>query len=95
MSFVQRELDRVSRALQGEEEGTARRDALYVAQQALAWALDPDRFRSPYDMITSAPVLPATGIPASSEDLICGAAKLLGLRIRVIDPEASRGESSL
>jgi hypothetical protein len=26
--------------------------ALYAAQQALSWALEPNGFRSPYDMIT-------------------------------------------
>ena len=38
-------------------------DPLYVAQQVLAWGSDPDGFRSPYDMITDAPLKDATRTP--------------------------------
>lgn len=47
MSFVQRELDRIGRALRGPLEGN-QYDRLYAAQQALSWATDPAMFRPPY-----------------------------------------------
>ena len=65
MRFLQRELDRIQRALRQPQIADRYRD-LYAAQQALAWALEPDAFRSPYDFAVSAPIEPATGIP---EDL--------------------------
>lgn len=53
MSFITRELDRISARLRepavlpdGEYE------RLYAIQQALSWALEPTGFRAPYDMIT-------------------------------------------
>ena len=42
-------------------------DPLYVAQQVLAWGSDPDGFRSPYDMITDAPLKDATRTPEAKE----------------------------
>jgi hypothetical protein len=57
MSFVQRELDRIQSALTNNPERYAE---LYAAQQALAWAQEPDGFASPTKMIM--------GIPANSED---------------------------
>ncbi len=46
MSFVQRELDRISKALR--EQPTAKNyDELYAAQQALSWALDPEGAKRP------------------------------------------------
>ena len=47
MSFIQRELDRIGRALRGPLEGDEY-DRLYAAQQALSWAADPVMFRAPY-----------------------------------------------
>lgn len=47
---------------------------LYAAQQALAWADNPDAARSPYDMIMLGPVgpleasIPPTDTPAGSGD---------------------------
>lgn len=49
MSFVQRELDRISAALGAPNQ--AEYDRLYAAQQALSWALEPTGFKSPYDEI--------------------------------------------
>lgn len=49
MSFIQREIDKINLALNSPAEN---RDALYAAQQALEWALEPDGIMSPFDMIT-------------------------------------------
>jgi hypothetical protein len=46
MSFVQRELDRISAALRENPQGNDY-DRLYAAQQALSWATDPVGFASP------------------------------------------------
>lgn len=66
MSFIQRELGRLQGALL-DPANAERYDRLYAAQQALAWAAEPEGFRSPHDMIMGAPVLPATGIREGSE----------------------------
>jgi len=50
MSFIQRELDRVSSALRSATPEIY--EKLYVAQQALSWATDPDMFKSPFNLIT-------------------------------------------
>ena len=49
MSFIQREIDRLRAALL--ESNPATYDSLYAAQQALAWASEPDGFKSPTDLI--------------------------------------------
>lgn len=49
MSFIQRELDKISLAL--GEPSDPHYIELYAAQQALAWALEPDGIRSPYKMV--------------------------------------------
>lgn len=46
MSFIQRELDRISDALRANPHGNDY-DRLYTAQQALAWAIDPEGYASP------------------------------------------------
>lgn len=46
MSFIQRELDRLSAALRADPQSNDY-DRLYAAQQALSWATDPDGFASP------------------------------------------------
>lgn len=51
MSFIQRELDKLSRALNDAPESDQRSE-LYAAQQALLWAKEPEGFQSPYNMIT-------------------------------------------
>lgn len=50
MSFIQRELDRISTALQSDPDDKDY-DRLYAAQQALAWALDPNGAKAPFAMI--------------------------------------------
>jgi len=57
MGMIQRELDKIRRALQSD---APRRSELYAAQQALEWALEPGGIKSPYLMIT--------GIPGGSGD---------------------------
>ena len=50
MSFVEREIYRIREALLADPEGANYR-CLYAAQQALAWSLDPNNFRSPFNHI--------------------------------------------
>ena len=50
MSFIQREISKISFALRHTHDGLCYRE-LYAAQQALEWALEPDGTRSPYRMI--------------------------------------------
>lgn len=59
MSFIKRELNRISGALR-DSRHEENRDALYAAQQALSWAQDPNSFRTPYGTIM--------GIREGSED---------------------------
>lgn len=48
--FIQRELDRIQRAI---FDNHPERDRLMVAQQALVWALDPNTcYASPFAMVT-------------------------------------------
>lgn len=46
MSFVQRELDKISAALRDPNAAEVH-DKLYAAQQALSWAVDPELFKAP------------------------------------------------
>lgn len=56
---IQDELKRVNQALrEGPDNGQM--EGLYVAQQALAWALEPRGYKSPYDLVM--------GTQANSED---------------------------
>lgn len=50
MGFLEREMDRIRAALleKPDEPGY---DLLYAAQQALAWATDPQNFKAPYDLL--------------------------------------------
>lgn len=50
MSFVQREIDRIRAVLVAEPDAKDR-DALYAAQQALVWALEPTGFMAPLKMM--------------------------------------------
>ena len=50
MSFIQRELDRIGEALRNNPDANDY-DQLYAAQQALAWATDPDGFAAPMKQI--------------------------------------------
>jgi hypothetical protein len=50
MSFIQRELDRISMALR-EPRFADRCDQLRAAQQALSWALEPEGFNSPFKSV--------------------------------------------
>lgn len=52
IGFIQRELERISLALNQDNIGTERQGRLYAVQQALSWAVDPDMFRSPYAWAT-------------------------------------------
>ena len=59
MSFLQRELGRVQRALR-DPLNKSRYAELYAAQQALAWASEPNGYASPVTMLM--------GIPGGSGD---------------------------
>jgi hypothetical protein len=59
MSFLQREYDRINDALR-DQENANKYDLLYAAQQAIAWASDPEAYKSPLNLITDT--------PANSED---------------------------
>ncbi len=50
MSFVQRELDRITVALR-EPQTEEKYNQLYAAQQSLSWVLEPGGYKYPYDMI--------------------------------------------
>jgi hypothetical protein len=65
--FIARELERLEKAL-GEPQTDERYCQLYAAQQALAWAVDPDGFASPYATIQRGLVRPLTGTREGSED---------------------------
>lgn len=60
MGFLEREIDRIRAALLLTPPGL-QYDRLYAAQQALAWAGDPDGFKGPYDLIMK-------GTPEDSKD---------------------------
>lgn len=52
MGFVNRELARIEAAIAVEPNGTVRFKQLFSAQQALAWATDPNScYASPLDSI--------------------------------------------
>jgi hypothetical protein len=51
MSFIQRELNRISIALR-EPCSADVYDRLYAAQNALAWALEPNVIAAPFSVIT-------------------------------------------
>lgn len=55
VGFIQRELDRVTAALR-EAPSPEDYGRSYVAQQALSWALEPEGFMSPFDVIMGIPV---------------------------------------
>lgn len=62
MSFIQREIDRIGKALR-QSDPVPRYDELYIAQQALMWALEPQLYKAPYDLLAS-----ISGTPEDSED---------------------------
>lgn len=65
--FVERELFRLEVALR-DGQHSERYDRLYVAQQALRWALEPSGFASPYDMVMGIQAEP-TGCSADPHPL--------------------------
>lgn len=59
MSFIQRELDRIS-ALLREPLPADRFCQLYAVQQALSWALEPEGFALPSAVVTEGRAIPLT-----------------------------------
>ena len=51
MGFIERELARLHKALDGAA-GNPRQPEIYAAQQALCWALDPQAYASPFNFVT-------------------------------------------
>lgn len=79
MSFIQRELERIQSAL--GKPGDEHYEQLWAAQQALAWALEPTGFKSPFCAITGSRealrgysegsrLPPLSGTSASIEDVL-------------------------
>jgi hypothetical protein len=75
MSFIQRELNKISIAL---ASGSSNYAELYAAQQALAWAADPTGFASPHAMLT--------GILEGSEDCSDGRHPLQSSDTHCLEP---------
>jgi len=65
--FVQRELERLAAALR-EPQPPDRYCALYAAQQALCWALEPGGYAAPSEVIENGLVQPLTGTQEGSAD---------------------------
>lgn len=55
MSFIQRELDRIGARLREADVPPDQYERLYAAQQALAWVLEPEGVRAPYESVMSTP----------------------------------------
>ncbi len=53
MGFIERELERIQSAI--GNPGDANFERMFAAQQALAWALEPTGFKSPFCSITGSP----------------------------------------
>ena len=65
MSFIERELDRITKALHERHEEDDIYRQLYAAQQALSWALEPEGVKAPYSTIMGTPEATAD-CPSSS-----------------------------
>ena len=52
--FIERELEKIAQELR-EPRSADKYEQLYAAQQALSWALEPEGFKRPYDMLTDTP----------------------------------------
>ncbi len=63
MSFIQREIDRIGNAIQ-QSNPVPRYSELYASQQALMWVIDPESFKSPFDMLAT-----PTDTPEGSEEV--------------------------
>jgi hypothetical protein len=62
MRVIQKEIDRIGEAIR-RANPVPRYDELYAVQQALLWVLDPETYKSPYDLLV-------TGTPEGSEDCL-------------------------
>jgi hypothetical protein len=51
MSFIARERDRINAAIRRTPQSDPVYEKLHIAQQALAWALEPQGIKSAYDSI--------------------------------------------
>lgn len=73
MTFIQRELDRISPLLL--DLNHPQHAELYAAQQALHWAQEPNGFASPYRMLMGtlegSADCPPSSNPDSSECVFC------------------------
>ena len=63
MSFIQDEINKIEKVLIDQEYGSVKWRELYIARQALAWALDPTGMcKSPYNMIMELGHDPSNGL---------------------------------
>lgn len=76
MSFVQREVERVTARLQAGPLSPDKYDQLNAVQQALLWSLEPQGFKSPYDML-----VPIEGTQGEREDCPAGSDRTASLNI--------------
>jgi hypothetical protein len=65
--FIRRELERLSAAL-SQRQTTEQYCALYAAQQALCWALEPGGFAAPSEVVENGLVQPLRGTLEDSGD---------------------------
>jgi hypothetical protein len=70
MSFIQQEFDRISQALR-EPQNADRYHQLYAAQQALACAMEPKGFASPFDTIERGAVWPSARLDTQATATNC------------------------
>lgn len=78
MGFIERELARITDALQSGSCGE-RREEFYAVQQALSWALEPGGYRSPFSLLADtqeglADCLGAAGQKPSADSSVARAA---------------------
>lgn len=66
MGFIECEAKRVTSRLQAGPLPAAEYERLYAVQQALLWALEPQGFKSPYDLLVP------TDIPEGPEGYQAG-----------------------
>jgi hypothetical protein len=65
MQFMKHELDRLHGSLTSDEP-PQRYAELYAAQQALRWALEPETFKTPHDMLVTCSQPDSKGCPVES-----------------------------
>jgi hypothetical protein len=65
MSFIQRELEKIEIAMRGPVSPSAY-SQLYAQSQALSWALEPNGYATPSEVVLNSRIQTIKGIPANS-----------------------------